>query len=309
MTARFLKVVGVSLLAIATGNAQSHSSASADHIDAKLQRTLEKMAGTHHGKVALVAMNLDTGTRVAIHPDEPVPTASTIKLAVFIEAFQQIKEGKKSIADRVTLQKADQVEGSGVLQLLQTPLALTLEDVITLMMAASDNTATNLVIDQLGLANINARLAALGLKQTVLYKKVFRKPDGPMPPEQPKFGLGKTTAREMAVLMAGIARCELADANLCKRMIEIMKSQQYRNMIPHYIESGVDSSEQPTQIADKVGQLDESRSDVAIVYTRRGPIVISAYTWANQDQRWTAENEGELLIARMAKAIADAWGK
>ena len=105
----------------------------------------------------------------------------------------------------------------------------------------------------------------------------------------------------------GIDICEVGDAKLCARMIDIMKGQQYRNMIPHYLEAELDTSETPTAIADKLGMLDAVRNDVGIVYTKNGPIVISAFTYNNKDQRWIFENEGELLIAHMAKAIVEAW--
>jgi len=108
-------------------------------------------------------------------------------------------------------------------------------------------------------------------------------------------------------VMESIDRCEVGDQKLCAKMIDIMKGQQYRNMIPHYIEAEIDTSETPSAIADKLGMLDAVRADVGIVYTRNGPIVISAFTYNNKDQRWTFENEGELLIAHMAKAIVDAW--
>lgn len=274
-----------------------------------LRVQLESLALRHNGKVGLYAQNLKTGQTVSVNANALVPTASTIKLAVFVEAFHQIKEGKRRLAEKVKVNKEDIVEGSGILQYLTIPRELPLEDLIVLMMIESDNSATNLVIDQVGIANVNARITSLGLKDTYLYKKVFRPAPAGTPADQPRFGLGKTTAREMGQVMASIERCELGEPRLCKRMIEIMKNQQYRNMIPHYIEAEVDASEQPTQIADKTGSLDASRSDVGIVYTKNGPIVISAYTYENKDHRWTMENEGELLIARMAKAIHQAWAK
>jgi beta-lactamase class A len=178
-----------------------------------------------------------------------------------------------------------------------------------MMMIESDNTATNLVIDRVGRANVNQWLAGHAFRHTYLYKKVFKPADKDVPADQPKFGLGKTTAAEMAGVLKLLHTCELGDAELCKLMLGIMKKQSYRNMIPHYIEADVDISEQPSEIADKIGALDESRSDVAIIYSKGGTILISAYTFENQDHRWTAENEGEVLIARMAKAIYDEWGK
>jgi beta-lactamase class A len=147
----------------------------------------------------------------------------------------------------------------------------------------------------------------MGMKNTYLYKKVYKPAEGPMPPDQKKFGLGKTTAREMASVMEAIQRCDLNDPALCKRMIEIMRNQQYRNMIPHYIET-VDTSETASAIADKIGALDAARNDVALVFTKSGPLVISAFTYENRDESWIPENEAELLIARMAKLIVDTWG-
>ena len=302
---KMMKSVGCAILMMAPIFAEAQTSHS--HETKALQKQMETMASQHRGSVALYAKNLKTGDVVQIDPDHVVQTASVIKLAIFVEAFHEIKEGKKSLADKVVFKPEDRVVGSGILQFMHAPLELSLEDVIVLMMIESDNTATNLMIDQVGLKNVNARIASLGLKNTYLYKKVYKPAEGPMPADQKTYGLGKTTAREMAEVMESIERCEVGDKKLCEKMIDIMKNQQYRNMIPHYIEAEIDTSETPSAIADKLGMLDAVRIDVGIVYTKNGPIVISAFTYANKDQRWTFENEGELLIARMAKAIVDIW--
>ena len=90
---------------------------------------------------------------------------------------------------------------------------MTLKDALTMMIVMSDNSATNMAIDHLGLENINRRITKLGLKDTYLYKKVFTSacPGMVMPADQKRFGLGKTTAREVAMLMTKIAECELAE--------------------------------------------------------------------------------------------------
>ena len=277
--------------------------------DAKLVKQLKNLLAQHEGKMGFVAKDLKTGQSVNLGGDDVVPTASTIKLLIYVEAFHQIKDGKKSLSDEITLQKEDQVPGSGVLQFFHTPHKLTLEDAIAMMMIQSDNTATNLVIDHIGLANINYRAETMGLKNTHLYKKVYRKAEGPMPPDQKKFGLGKTTAAEAAQIMQSIVECELKDEALCKRMVEIMKNQSYRNLIPRYIEAELDSTEGGSKIADKVGQIDASRSDVAAIWTDNGVLIISAYSYENKDQRWSPENEAELTIAKMAQRVFQAWGK
>jgi beta-lactamase class A len=275
----------------------------------KLREQLQSLIKAHQGKIGFYAKNLRTNQQIAFGADEPVPTASTIKLLAFVEAFHEIKDGKKKLDDEITLRKEDQVLGSGVFQFFHTPLKITFEDAINMMMIQSDNTATNLVIDHLGRDNINKRGELLGVKNTYLYKKVYRPAEGPMPPDQKKFGLGKTTAAEMGKLMEGIVTCELEDAKLCKQMVSIMKNQAWRQMIPRYIEAELDATEGESKIANKVGEIDASRSDVAAIWTDNGPIVISAYTYENKDQRWSPDNEAELTIAKLAKAVFDAWGK
>ena len=273
---------------------------------ADLQKELNSLAAQHQGKVAFYAKDLKTGATVAIDPDVPVATASVIKLPIMVEAFYQVKAGKHRLDERLKLTKENQVPGSGVLTLLQPGLEPTLQDAITLMITQSDNTATNMVIDAIGIPPVNDRIAAMGLKNTYLYKKVFMPPQGPMPPDQKKFGLGKTTAREMAQVMESIERCDLKDAALCKLMIGILKNQNVRTMIPRYLEA-VDTTETDSAIGNKTGSLDDVRNDVGIVYAKHGPIIISAFTYDNADHGWSVDNSAEVLVAKMAKAVVDAW--
>jgi len=176
---------------------------------AALLAALHGQTDTYGGSVALYARDLTTGQEVAIDADVPVPTASVIKLTILFEALKQMQAGTAHWNDPVTMTKADQVGGSGVLHFLDTPQTLTFKDVLTMMVVQSDNTATNLAIDKLGIDAIDKRIVWMGLKDTWLYKKVFSPPVGPMPADQPKFGLGKTTAREMAAVMTRFQTCDL----------------------------------------------------------------------------------------------------
>ena len=274
--------------------------------DSALQQKVQAMAEQHHGKVGLYAANLKTGETIVINADQVVPTASVIKLPILIETMEQIKAGKHSLSDKITLHKDDIVAGSGILQFFDTPLLITLKDALTFMIIESDNTATNLVIDTVGIPSVNAKIAQMGLKDTYLYKKVYKPAVGPMPADQKKFGLGKTTAREMAKVMESIVRCDLHDQKLCDAMLYMLRNQQYRNLVPHYLETD-DTSEKLSVIANKTGSLDEVRNDVAVVYSKNGPIVISAFTWDNEDKSWNNDNAAELLVAHIAKTIVQAW--
>ncbi len=284
--------------------------------DAQLNNTLQTIAASHHGKVALYAENLKTGQAASLAPDEPVKTASTIKMGILLDAAEQIRAGHASLDEKLVLSHDNQVEGSGVLGQLDTPLALTLRDTLTLMVILSDNTATNMAIDRLGLAHINGTLRAAGLTQTYLYKKVYVPATGPMPADQPKFGLGKTTAREMASLMKRIATCDLAlspetsalpsDGPLCGALMHMLRNQQDRDGIPRYLEF-LDTSEHGSAIANKTGALDALRADVALISSKAGPIVIAAYTYDNTDQRWNGDNEGQQTLGKLAKAVVERW--
>src|ERR1700742_1727393 len=151
--------------------------------DAALTAALQSQISGYHGKVSLYARDLATNQSVGLDADQPVPTASVIKLGVLYTALEQIRSGQAHFEDRLMLQHEDQVPGSGVLLFFDTPMTLTLKDALTLMIAVSDNSATNLVIDDLGLDTIDNELSApaprgLGLKDTWLYKKVFRPAQG-----------------------------------------------------------------------------------------------------------------------------------
>jgi beta-lactamase class A len=271
-----------------------------------LEAQLKQLAASHQGHVALYAKNIATGESVSLDADRPVQTASVIKLPLMLQAFEQVNAGKLKLADSVELTKDNQVGGSGILDLMDPGLRLTLKDTITLMMTLSDNTATNMLIDTVGLKPTNEMLVRMGMKSTYFYKKVFKPAEGPMPADQKQFGLGKTTAKEMAAVMESIYRCDMGDRALCIDMITIMRNQQYRDMLPRYLQAS-DSSEDLSPIADKIGALDDVRNDVALVYTKRGPVIISIFTYDNADKSWTPENKSEILIGRMAKAIVDAW--
>jgi beta-lactamase class A len=303
----------LSLLPVLLASALAQTSPQQE--DQPLDQQLQAIAASHHGKLAVYAHNLRTGQTASLSPDLPVKTASTIKLGILLDAAEQVRAGHASLSEKLVLEHANQVGGSGVLGELTAPLALTLGDTLTLMVILSDNTATNMAIDRLGLDHINSTLRAAGLKQTVLYKKVYVPATGPMPADQPQFGLGKTTAREMAAILERFATCRLSfdngpplpgDGPLCGVFLNMLRNQQDRNMLPRYLET-MDTSEQGSAIADKIGALDAVRNDVALVATKAGPVVISAFTVDNADQRWIPENEGEITLARVAQAIVQRW--
>lgn len=295
------------------------SSASAQE-DPALTATIHSMTTGFQGHLSFYAHDLATGKTVSIDADRPVPTASVIKLAILYEALEQIRAGRLHFDDRLTVGHKDQVSGSGVLLFFDTPMTVTFKDALTLMIALSDNTAANLSMDHVGIQNVDARLVSLGMKNTWLYKKVMQPAEGPMPADQKQFGLGKTTAREMASLMERFVTCNLgpapvlsgspagipSDQELCADALHMLKVQFYRNSIPRYLER-LDSSVGDSAVANKTGALNHVRNDVGAVFAKRGTIVLSEFTDDNTDTSWSVDNSAEVLMAKLARAVVEAW--
>ena len=287
--------------------------------DPALAAQLQSLIAPFHGKVSVYAHDMATGQTVTIDAGEPVPTASTIKLTILYTALEQMRAGKLHFSDPLTLRKQDQVQGSGVLLFFDTPLHLDVHDALTLMINESDNTATNLMIDRLGLKTIDDQIVALGMKNTWLYKKVFTPPSGPMPADYPQFGLGKTTAREMGQMMERFVTCNLgpapavasgvtvpSDADLCGAALHMLRTQMDRDGIPRYLET-LDNTTGESAIANKTGAIDHARNDVGAIYTPKGVIILSVYTHDNENTSWTADNPALILIAKIAKKVVEQW--
>jgi beta-lactamase class A len=310
----------VCVAAIAMMATAAVAGAQAPSADAALQQQAAGIAAGLQGKVAMYAVQLNTGKTVALDADTPVQTASVIKLAILYNAMVDIREGKASWDEKLTLKPGEAVGGSGMLHFFDTPLTVTLKDVLTMMVIVSDNTATNLAIDRFGVDAINARVESLGLKDTHLYKKVMVPATGPLPADYAKFGLGKTTPREMAEIMEQIGECHLRRASgvttgltgwapmddqdkaVCDVALTMLKDQFYRETVPRYLPNGGDQT-----VASKTGSLNAVRNDVAIVAGKTGPMVLSIFTYDDEDHSWTVDNAAEVTIAKLAKAIVDAW--
>ncbi|MGA9672641.1 MAG: serine hydrolase [Terracidiphilus sp.] len=288
--------------------------------DPALTATLRSMVAGFDGHVSFYAHDLATGRTVAIDADQPISTASVIKLGILYEALDQIREGRVRFDDRLAVRHEDQVQGAGVLLFFDTPTTITFKDALTLMIALSDNTAANLSIDHVGIKNVDDRLVSLGMKNTWLYKKISQPAEDPMPADQKEFGLGKTTAREMAGLMERFATCDLGpsppatnsragipgDRELCDAALHMLEVQFYRNSIPRYLE-GADAPKGITSIANKTGALNHVRNDVGAIVTKKGTIVLSEFTRDNADTSWTPDNRAEVLMAKLTQAVVAAW--
>lgn len=252
------------------------------------------------GKVSLFAKNLETGAVYEFGGDERVQTASTIKLAIMIEAFTRVAEGKAKWTAELALTKEKKVGGSGILPVFGEGLRLTLRDAVTLMMVLSDNTATNLVIDVLTTDAVNTRMESLGMKETRLMRRVFgggESAEGKKE-ENKRFGLGRTSPREMVMLVEKLERGEVISAAASKEMIDLMKREQGTN--------GIWRNQWRVPKATKSGALDALRSNVGILYDPRGRIAMAITCYEMPEVIWTVDNPGLLMMSRLSEIVTDA---
>ena len=265
-----------------------------------LESRLAPLAREHKGKVAIAVKHLVTGESFYLNADEPMPTASLIKVAVLLEVYKQAEEGKVKLSDPVTLHDADKVPGSGILtDHFSDGVTMPLRDAVRLMIVYSDNTATNLVLDRVGVANVNKRLAALGFKETRINAKVFRGSTTSVDPERTRrYGLGSTTAREMAALFEELYAGEVVPPAAKQAMLAHLRRNSDKDKFTRLLPPG-------TLVWHKDGAVSDARTDAGVIRTPSGPVVLVVLTNDNADQRWVSENSGNLLCARAARAVYD----
>lgn len=268
-----------------------------------LDDQVKPIVASFKGKVSLFAKNLDTGETYGLNPDERVRTASTIKIAVMIEAFARVAEGKAKWTDEVVLTKEKKVSGSGILNELSDGLKLPLRDAVNLMMILSDNTATNLVLDVLTTDAVNARMESLGFKQIKIMRKVGSGGESAAgkDPENKKYGLGMATPREMVLVMEKLERGEVISAAASKEMIDLMKREQGRNAIGRSLWN--------VPMASKYGALDRLRSAAGILYTKNGKIAMAISCDDMPETMWSVDNPAYLLMSKLSEVLAEGLGK
>ena len=264
-----------------------------------------KMAG-FHGHVSLYAKNLDTGATYSLNGEQPVRTASTIKLAVMTECFAQANEGKLKLSEPLTLTADNKVPGSGLLQEFTDGDQLPVRDLIDLMIVMSDNTATNMLIDRVGGNAVNERMQKLAFEQMRLMRKIGGSKSASFKPgvtaegskpENKKWGLGRSSPYEMVVLMEKLYRGELVNKQASDEMLAILKRQRDRN--------GIARDMQDVEVADKTGALDHLRSDVGIVYSKHGNIAMAITVDDMPEVNWTPDNPGLLMISEVSELLVD----
>ena len=270
-------------------------------LDERIKAELQNFSG----KAWIYAKNLDTGKDYALRADEQVRTASTIKLAIMTEVFHQIAQGKLNWTDEIVLTKEKKQGGSGVLSEFSDNTKIDLRTAVNLMIVVSDNTATNVILDKIGADSVNAFLESLGLKQTRSLRKIGGGGDARVLTEIPlyrNFGIGVSSPKDMVRLLEMLESGEVVSREASAEMLNILKRQQFKNGIGRNLPDTIQS-------ASKSGALDRLRSDVGIIYTRRGRIAMALTTDDMMEVAYTEENPGLKMLWRLSQILQDGLGK
>ena len=274
-------------------------------IDAsKLDALVSPLAESFSGQVAVAFQSFETGESYTYRATETLRAASLIKLPVLLCALTEVAKGKLSLEQRFSLKLEDQVGGSGVLWRLQPGLEPTLHDLLTLMIIVSDNTATNLLIECVGVQAINTYLQGLGLSQTKLVGKLQLA-------DSATRESNATCAADVLGLLVQLERRDLLPDELTETALDILKKQQFTEALARYLPTDAELSDAPVTVASKSGCLRGLWHDAGTVYRHDGTpwyaLVVMTEDAADRSYSW--EQEGMMLIARLSRDVYEAQSR
>ncbi|MDR1132728.1 MAG: class A beta-lactamase-related serine hydrolase [Synergistaceae bacterium] len=272
-----------------------------------LEKRIQRETASFSGIMGIYADDLN-GRVVELCADEEFETASTIKSFILADLFLQVHEGRKDLSDTLPYEKENYIGGSGILKCLDEGTALSARNMATLMIIVSDNIATNVLIDYLGLEHINSTIASLGFTRTKLLRKLMEgAEDEDWPP------LGVTTPREYGQLFAMLARDELVSPDASKQMLDIFKKQHYNEILtnwlpPYYLdEDNFGTAGTEIYVASKSGSMRNCRNDGGVVGTPYGRYAIAVLTKDFRDTQCHKDHESHTYGARVSRLLFDQY--
>lgn len=225
-----------------------------------MMKILERVR-TAPGKLGFYYRPLDGGCALLHNENEPLIAASVIKIPIMVEAFRRFEEGSLDPQQMHVLRDGEKMPSCGALNRMHDGLEVTLRDLVELMIVLSDNTATNILIDLLGIDNINAGMRACGLSRSTLRRKLFDRAGH-------AAGIENTvTAREIGMLLEMMFEGKLVSEAASREMLEILRNQKLNGKMPFFLKP------QGIACAHKTGEDDGITHDVGVVFTAR-PFVL-----------------------------------
>ena len=265
-------------------------------LESKTIDALRRFDAGFDGVLGVAAIDLQTGRLLEYHADGAFATASVIKVPILVRMYQAERDGQFRFPDRITLQPAEAVGGSGHLQerLKSGPVTLTIRDLLAAMIEDSDNTATNKCIELAGMERVNGMLDALGFRQTRLRRRMM---DGAAARRGEE---NVSTPREMARLMELIYRGKAVDEAASREMLDLLKKVEggIRQGLPLDVET-----------ASKTGELPGARCETGIVFLPGRPFVLSVMSGFIDDRRTPVPEVTRIVYGYFEKlAGSNAYG-
>lgn len=269
-----------------------------------LENRIKAELTSYNGKMGVYIDDFK-GNKVEINADEKFETASTVKTFILMDLFEQVHNKTKSLDEILEYTKENMIEGSGVLQSLDLGVKMTAKNFAILMIIVSDNVATNILIDYLGIDHINATIKKWGFNDTVLHNKIdFENYDK----------LGTTTPRDYGKVFTMIHNKTLISEEACDQMLEIFKMQHYNSMLvsnfPQYYLSGDDSfagEEEQISVASKSGSMNACRNDGGLVITPYGEYVIVLFNKEFFDPLYYSNHDAIRFGSRVSNLVLNHY--
>lgn len=225
-------------------------------MEEKIIKILEECSG----KIGFYYKDINTQNEIKYNEDVKFMSASIIKIPILVEALRRLESKDISDLEKITITKDVKVPSCGALTYMHDGIEVTIRDLCNLMIILSDNTATNVLMDRLGIDEINKTIKNLGLKNTVASRKMY---------DMESKKLGKEnyfSLSDMAIILDAIHNETLISQSVSKEIKDIMKEQQINHKIPYYIPEEV-------TVLHKTGEADGITHDIGIVYSKK-PFII-----------------------------------
>ena len=266
-----------------------------------LEKRIEVELKSYDGTMGIYINDLK-GNVITMNADEPFETASTIKVYILAALFDAIEQGNASLTDMLEYKAEHTIDGSGVMNSLEVGTVLSVQNLATLMIIVSDNIATNILIDYLGVDNINDCIQRLGCHDTILHNPIdFAKYDK----------LGTSTPRDYGSMFERMAQGTLISADASAQMLAICKQQHYNSMltksIPAYYLDPDNFDEEIIYVASKSGSMNACRNDGGIVSTPYGKYVIVLFNKEFSDAMYYPEHPATVFGSKVSRLIFDQF--
>jgi beta-lactamase class A len=262
------------------------SASKQDVLWAKLEKSILEVDRTLDGVMGVSIVDLSDGRKYSLHADEVFPQASSIKICILVELYRQAQQGKLKLTDVYTVNAADLVQDSDIMGgLTPSVTKITLRDLATMMVAVSDNSAANVLIDKVGMENVNAFLSSFGLRSTRLRRKMM---------DLKAAGEGReniSTPNEMAKLLQALYERKILNEEMTTDVFKVLATHK-DSWIPRDLPDDL-------KIANKPGALEGVRNDSGIIFVEKRPYVLCVMTTYLHRER-----EGEEAISNIS---LQAW--